>query len=130
VTTGEENKKFKIEGGVLKKWDEKYQKWNNCGTFENEGGTLYYVTRKREVLHMHNSLGVSKDILQYLTTLNEQPVIKFLLGQTKPYDVYVIPLKVLLEQGIPVPCGNDKEITLHLPLNKLICRRRQRMLGE
>ena len=121
-------KKFKIEGGVFKKWDEKAKKWNNCGLMENDNGTIYYVTHKREVLYLHNSLGVSADILQCLTQMQPQPLIKFQLGKKKPYDVYVIPSKVLLSQGISVLCGNDNTTSLHLPLNRLIHKTIQRSL--
>lgn len=119
---------FKVEGGVLKKFDVKYGKWNRCGVFENVEGTLYYVTRKREILRIHHSLGVSRDILKFLSKQPSQPVVKFLLGYRKPYDVYVIPVSVLLKRGIAVFCSNDNTTSLHLPLDKLICKKRQRKL--
>jgi len=120
--------KFKIEGGVFKKLDSRSGEWLRCGLLENDGGHVFYVTHKREVLRLHNSLGVSEDILQRLINMTPQPVIKFLLGERKPYSVYVIPSRVLLEQGVPVICGNEMEITRHLPLERLIPKQIQNSL--
>lgn len=114
---------FKVEGRSLHKYDEKHFKWNVCGTILTEDdGSLIYVTRKREILYKHRSLGVSEDILDFLLSLPQSVLVRFVLGAQQPFQVYSISANTLKREGIAVKTENDGEeqISYHLPLYRLL----------
>lgn len=114
---------FRVEGRTLQKYDEKHFKWNVCGTLlKDDDGKLIYVTRKREILYKHRSLGVSEDILDFLLSLPQSVLVRFVLGAEHPFQVYSISANTLKTEGIAVTTENDGEeqISYHLPLFRLL----------
>ena len=113
---------IELKGKVIRRWDFKHQKWNNCGVLQTVRGQEYYVTRKREVLHIggvNGSLGVSQDILEFLFSEARIPRVMFKLGKKKPFQIYITTVSKLLTQGKPYSFGNEQDQTFHLPLERL-----------
>lgn len=95
------------------RYDLKHNKTSRCGRVADK--PLRYMTFKREVLRIYNSLGVSVDILDFLDEDLQIELIEFVLKGVKYYTT----IRKLRQEGKPFNFKNEPCITYHLPLSKL-----------
>lgn len=123
---------LKVQGKVVLRYDMKHKKWNTCGTLQYVRGQRCYVTRKRDVLRMYGangSLGVSKNILDFLSSIEPVPQIMFKLGRKKPFQIYTTTIDKLLREGAKFVFKNEQDVTYHLMLEELEGIKEQTKLG-
>jgi len=95
------------------RYDLKHNKTNKCGTVITK--PLRYVTYKRELLNIYRSLGISKDILDFISNDLKISLVEFDFIKEKYYST----VETLLSEGKEYDFKNEPCTTYHLPLSQL-----------
>jgi len=103
----------------ITKYDSKHDKTNICGeiTKDYEDETVY-VTKHRDLLRKHQSLGVDEDILKYLFDLGVD-TIYFVHGRTPPYNIYLSSVETHLNAGLAIEASNSESLPMHIPVRQM-----------
>lgn len=105
------------KGIMVLKRDTKYNRLRKCGRmFPKDGGYGYFSTH-REILYKHNSLGISEDILRFLSAEGVNSVVKR-VGFKDDYAYYESTVREYIEGGIRLEVRNEEEAMIHLPLRE------------